>query len=216
MNFQRAPVSIVRSIRQISLVKDWLHLRQGFVLPNISDYVPDARCDDAADSLICEVEWSEAVPRYRCFRAGRRVVQANDAPMQDRFLDECFVPGMVSGAQSAWNASITYKLPVYSIVPTTDRNGCPVTLEHLYVPFSADHEKASFMLGSFHAFSTEGRFQNDGLLQLAPKAMRQWAVIIDPDFGAASLVPQVQDAAEHDAGEIEVLSAVVATDTAEI
>jgi hypothetical protein len=193
MNFQRAPTSIVRSIRQVSLVKDWLQMRRHYALPNIGEYVPDARSDDAADSVICEVLATDQGPRYRCFQAGRRVEQANDAPMQGLFLDECFTPAIVASAQSAWNAAITYRLPIYAIAPATDRDGCPVTLEHLYLPFSGDHSTPGYMLGSFHAFSTEGRFQNQGLLRVAPKVPRQWAVIIDPGFGA-TLTPLVQDA----------------------
>jgi hypothetical protein len=178
MNFQRAPVSIVRSIRQVSLVRNWMRLRRGHALPNIGDYEPDSRNDDAPDCLLCETIEAPS-PRFRCLNAGIRVEIANDGPIQGRNLDEAMVH-VASAAGAALNACVGNKLPVYSIAPASDCDGCPVTLEQLFLPFSADHDKASYLLASFHAFSSEGRFRAQGLLSQKPKVARQWAVIIDP------------------------------------
>jgi hypothetical protein len=191
MNFQRAPISIVRSIRQISLVRTWCRLRRGHALPNMADYEPDTRNDDAPDSLICEASDDDAAPRFRCIEAGSRVEIANDGPIQGRYLDECMAY-VASGAGPALKACIGNKLPVYSIAPASDCDGCPVTLEQLFLPFSADHHKANYLLASFHAFSSEGRFRSQGLLSQKPKVARQWAVAIDPAMRPANMKPRTE------------------------
>ena len=178
MNFQRAPISIVRSIRQVSLVRNWTRLRRGHPLPNIGDYEPDARNDDAPDCLLCEAIEAPSA-RLRCIEAGTRVEIANDGPIQGRYLDEAMAH-VAASAGVALSACIAHRLPVYSIAPASDCDGCPVTLEQLFLPFSADHDKASYLLASFHAFSSEGRFRAQGLLSQKPKVSRQWAVTIDP------------------------------------
>jgi hypothetical protein len=191
MNFQRAPLSIVRSIRQISLVRTWLRLRRGHAVPNLGDYEPDTRNDDAPDSLICAVSDGGASLRFRCIKAGSRVVLANDAPIEGRYLDEC-MSYVASAAGAALNACIGQKLPVYSIAPASDSDGCPVTLEQLFLPFSSDHHTANYMLASFHAFSSEGRFRSPGLLAQKPKIARQWAVAIDPTLPVAEVKQQAE------------------------
>lgn len=191
MNFQRAPISIVRSIRQISLVRDWCRLRRSHALPNIGDYEPDERNDDAGDSLICAVSDDGAAVRFRCVEAGARVVLANDSPIKDRYLDEC-MKQVASAAGAALNACVRERLPVYSIAPASDSDGCPVTLEQVFLPFSSDHHKATYLLASFHAFSTEGRFRSQGLLAQKPKVARQWAVAIDPTMAGAQSRPHVE------------------------
>src|SRR4029079_18883772 len=116
---------------------------------------------------------------FRCIDAGARVEIANDGPIQGRYLDEAMAH-VASAAGAVLNACVTNRLQVFSIAPASDCDGCPVTLEQLFLPFSADHDKASYLLASFHAFSSEGRFRAQGLLSQKPKVSRQWAVTIDP------------------------------------
>lgn len=191
MNFQRAPISIIRSIRQVSLARTWCRLRRGHALPNMADYEPDTRNDDAPDNLICEASEGEKSPRFLCIEAGGRVEIANDGPIQGRYLDECMAH-VASAAGAALNACIGHKLPVYSIAPASDCDGCPVTLEQLFLPFSGDHNKASYLLASFHAFSSEGRFSSRGLLSQKPKIAKQWAVAIDPTMTPANIKPRTE------------------------
>jgi hypothetical protein len=191
MNFQRAPISIVRSIRQVSLVRTWCRLRRGHALPNIADYEPDRRSDDAPDNLTCAVSDGGPSLRFRCIEAGSRVELANDAPIKGRYLDEC-MSHVASAAGAALNGCISQKLPVYSIAPAADSDGCPVTLEQLFLPFSSDHHRANYMLASFHAFSSEGGFRSRGLLSQKPKISRQWAVAIDPTMTPANTQPRTE------------------------
>ena len=47
--FQRAQASIIKSIRQVSLFREWLRLRGRNALPLIEDFSPDSRAGDADD-----------------------------------------------------------------------------------------------------------------------------------------------------------------------
>ncbi|TAK49906.1 MAG: hypothetical protein EPO23_01400 [Xanthobacteraceae bacterium] len=195
MKFQRAHRSIIRSIRQVALAKDWLDLRGNHELPLIDEFEPNARSGDAEDLVLCKVVPDCDRQRYLCRRAGARVEIASDVPLKSRFLDECLNPGILAAVQPLWATCLSNKLPVYSIVPSADRNGCPVTLEKLYLPFSRDHATADYLLISLHAFSPEGRFVLNGVLcQNTDRPPLHWAVLIDPAM--ALPVAATRDAAE--------------------
>lgn len=193
MNFQRADTTIIKSIRQISLTREWIHLRGAAILPNFDHFQPDARAEDASDMMVCNLQRSGENVRYQCVEAGRRIEVANDAPMKGRFLDACLDSAIHSAARVVWRACVENRLPVYSIVPTADRDGIPVTLEQLYLPFGTDGSRPDTMIGSIHAFSTEGKYQLPGLLrQNTPTAPRHWAVIVNAPQAAPE--PQAEPA----------------------
>jgi len=188
MSFQRAQSSIIRSIRQVSLFREWLHLRANRKLPDIGDFTPDKRSGDAADLCVNAVERSGDELRYRCKKAGENVVTAFDRKLHGAYLDECLDESMARAARPIWNACIDQRLPIYSIVPSADRDGVPVTLEHLYLPFVDAEDCSLRMLASIHAVSEEGRFNRKGVVQRNTKAVPlHWAVIVDP---ATTIVPQ--------------------------
>ena len=55
MQFQKVHVSIVRSIRHVSLVRDWHRARGTRQLPQFSDFVPNERAGDSADLSISDI-----------------------------------------------------------------------------------------------------------------------------------------------------------------
>src|SRR4051795_3637286 len=72
MHFQKAHVSIVRSIRHVSLVRDWNRARGNRELPELSDFVPNERAGDLADLSISEVRRKDGKLAYFCRQAGPR------------------------------------------------------------------------------------------------------------------------------------------------
>jgi len=82
MQFQKVHVSIVRSIRHVSLVRDWHRARGTRDLPEFSDFVPNERAGDSADlsiseaSKCCVIMSDQALnadrPREARWRRGRR------------------------------------------------------------------------------------------------------------------------------------------------
>jgi hypothetical protein len=185
MQFQKAHVSIVRSIRHVSLVRDWNRARGTRELPEFSDFVPNERAGDLADLSISEVRREGGKFAYFCRQAGPRLEQIHDAKMSSRLLSECLDPCMAASAKPIWDACVWTKLPVYCIIPVSDRDGCPVTIEQIFLPYARGGNSAGVMVAALHACSTEGRFVHYGLLRNHAKAPLHWAVIIDPAIAAA-------------------------------
>src|SRR5438552_3477679 len=183
MQFQRAPVSIIRSIRQVSLARDWMYQRARQVLPKLATFVPNERAGDATGLATHDVVSGRGGRRYLCTKAGRLVEEANSGALETRFLDECLDPKIAAAAKPIWDACVDNQLPTYSIVPATDAAGLPVTIEQIYLPYSSDGMKPDCMISMLQACSTEGRFSMRGLLRPGEaKALHHFAVIIDPSL----------------------------------
>jgi hypothetical protein len=198
MQFQRAHVSIVRSIRHVSLVRDWHRARGTRELPEFADFVPNERAGDSADLSISDIQREDGRLAYICRQAGPRVEQVHGARMAARHLSDCLDPGMAAAAKPIWDACVVNKLPVYSIIPVSDRDGCPVTIEQVFLPYARGGSSADAMVAALHACSTEGRFAIQGLLRGHAKVPLHWAVIVDPAIAAPAkpahdAVPELDD-----------------------
>lgn len=195
MPFQKAHASIVRSIRQVSLLREWHRARRDRDLPDISDFVPDERAGDAADILIAQVQRADGAVRYHCHIAGERVQQLYGRAMPGLGLHDCLDRPMADAARPIWDACINHRLPVYTIIALADANGCPVTVEQIFLPYRGNTGVAAdFMLAGVHAWSTEGRFVSQGLLRGVTKIPLHWAVIIDPAMKRESGPARAADA----------------------
>jgi hypothetical protein len=191
MSFQKTHVSIVRSIRQVSLLRDWQRTRGSRNLPDISDFIPDERAGDAADILMTEIRLVDGGPGYLCRSAGERVEQLFNERMPGRLLHECLDRPMADASRPIWDACIRHMLPIYCIVPLSDANGCPVTVEQIFLPYGGPAAAGpAYMLGALHAWSTEGRFAAQGLLRNVAKAPLHWSVIIDPTLKRMTPSPE--------------------------
>lgn len=196
MQFQKAHVSIVRSIRHVSLVRDWHRSRGQNALPKFATFVPNERAGDVADLLVNDVRRDGDELSYFCAAAGPRVEQVYDETMPSRFLHQCLDEVMAAAARPIWDACIVNRLPMYSIVPVTDRNGIPVTIEQIFLPYSRDGSNADIMVAALHACSTESRFVHQGLLRRIVKAPLHWAVMIDSTMTV--LLPAAQNVGADD------------------
>ncbi|WP_315836913.1 hypothetical protein [Bradyrhizobium prioriisuperbiae] len=186
MRLQRSHLSIVRSIRQLSLLRGWLRARGDAGLPSIVSFEPDARAGDAPDLALFKVARHGEAMDYICLHAGERVRAVYDTTMWGRSLFECLEPVIAAAAEPIWRACVATGLPVYAIVPVVDRQGCPVTIEQLVLPYSRASSRPDFIVASLHAWSTEGRFVTRGLLHHGTQAPAHWAVVIDPEATAAT------------------------------
>jgi hypothetical protein len=195
MQFQKVHVSIVRSIRHVSLVRDWHRARGTRHLPEFADFVPNERAGDSADLSISDIVREHGKLSYICRQAGPRVEQVHDASMPSRALSDCLDPKMAAAAKPIWDACVASRLPVYSIIPVSDRDGCPVTIEQIFLPYANGGGIAEVMVAALYACSTEGRFAHQGLLRNHAKVPLHWAVIVDPAI-AAALPPRSADDAD--------------------
>jgi hypothetical protein len=180
MQFQKAHISIIRSIRHVSLVRDWQRAKGADQLPNITGFVPNERAGDLADLSIADISRKDGRFAYLCRWAGPRVEQVHDAKMASRLLSDSLDPNMAAAVKSIWDACVWSKLPVYCIIPVSDRNGCPVTIEQVFLPWTRRGQEPEVMVTALHACSTEGRFDHHALLRNHARAPLHWAVIVDP------------------------------------
>jgi hypothetical protein len=180
MQFQKAHISIVRSIRHVSLVRDWQRAKGADQLPNIAGFVPNERAGDLADLSISDISRKDGRFAYRCRWAGPRLEQVHDAKMASQLLSDCLDPNMAAAVKPIWDACVWSKLPVYCIIAVSDRGGCPVTIEQVFLPWTRRGQEPEVMVTSLHACSTESRFVHHGLLRNHAKTPPHWAVIVDP------------------------------------
>ena len=181
MQLQRSHVSIVRSIRQVSLARDWIRARGSQGLPNISSFEVNERAGDALDLALFRVTVDVDGAAFVCLRAGDRVRAIHGAPMVDCPLADCLVPSMADAVMPVWNACVVARLPVYSIIPVNDADGRPVTLEQILLPYSDGGTEPGLIVSSLHAWSTEGRFVIEWLLRIQEGMPPLWSVLLDPD-----------------------------------
>jgi hypothetical protein len=179
MEFERAQPSIVRAIRHVSLMKDWTRARRGDPLPHFSDFVPDDRSGDSTDLMIAEAHQKGGDIHLFCHSAGARVEQILDRQIRDRYLCDILDAHLVAAAQPIWQGCLTHRMPMFSVVTIKDREGCPVTIEQIYLPYRSTGEHADIIVSAFHAWSTEGRFAIQGLLSNLAAAPLHWVAIID-------------------------------------
>jgi hypothetical protein len=206
MQFQKAHISIVRSIRHVSLIRDWHRVKGMQELPNIAGFVPNERAGDLADLSISDISRKDGKFAYLCRWAGPRLEQVHDAKMAARLLSESLDPNMAAAVKPMWDACVWTKLPVYCIIPVSDRNGCPVTIEQIFLPWCRRGAGAEVMVTALHACSTEGRFDHHALLRNHARPPLHWAVIVDPMIAAPPR--PVTDASVELSDDIVVVDAV--------
>ncbi len=185
MQLQRSHVSVVRSIRQVSLARDWIRSRGPRALPDITSFEVNERAGDALDLSLFKVGADGDHPSFRCLKAGDRVRAIHGTAMVDRPLVDCLVAPMAEAVVRVWDACIAARLPVYSIIPVNDADGRPVTLEQILLPYCHGESGAAFIVTSLHAWSTEGRFVTEGLLRIQEGAPHPWSVVLDPEVRLA-------------------------------
>ena len=187
MSLQRAPISIVRSIRHVSLVRNWSRSRSAGELPHFSAFHPDERSGDAADMIIAEVRRDGDTLTFHCHSAGKRVEQIFGRSMQGQQVRDSVEPRLVAASRAIWHNCIAHKMPVYSTLEVRDRDMCPVTIEHIYLPYRLDTPDVGMVVAAFYAWSTEGRFAIEGLLSNLPDPLLFPPIIVDPSFSATAL-----------------------------
>ena len=180
MQFQRAQPSIVRSIRHVSLIKDWTRACRTASLPHFSDFVPDDRAGDSADLMIAEARREGEDTLFYCRSAGARVEQILNVSVSDRYIRDSIDPKLLAAARPIWLTCLDLGMPIFSVIPINDRDGCPVTIEQIYLPYRLAGAHAEMIVSAVHAWSTEGRFVIQGLLSNLATVPLHWAVIIDP------------------------------------
>ncbi len=188
MEFASANPSVIRSIKQRSLLNAWLRTpRKPDGLPAIADFQPEDIADEMADMMGFNVEGEGDDARFLITQEGARLAltYGNKDPTQriNRYLDDAIGPDRYVRVAPYYRTLLARKLPTYSIAAIQDADGKEVSYERLLLPFGrADHVEQ--IVGSYKTISIEGRFKVDGLMGPRPKTLPVPVVraVIDSNF----------------------------------
>ena len=139
MQFESAPPSIVRSVRQRDLLNTWLRLRVRVeALPAVRDYEPARLEDELKDIVYYVVQRDRSGWRFIIDSHGSRLAQAYGKGGGSNIgtdLRDYVGPAMVNLVLPIYETCTSRALPVYSISLVNDTDGRTVAYERLLMPF---------------------------------------------------------------------------------
>jgi hypothetical protein len=205
MEFERAPPSVVRYIKQRELLNAWLRTRAvpPRELPRISDYRPERFADEKADMMGFDVIGSGVNVRFLITQEGARLTATygNPAPAErpSRYLDDSIGPDRYARVLQPYLVCIARKRPTYSVSTVQDADGKDVSYERLLLPFG-QADTVEQIVGSYKAISIEGGFKVNNLMGIRPKAVPVSVInaIIDADFVRPAPAATADDLIELD------------------
>jgi hypothetical protein len=190
MEFTSANPSVVRSIRQRTLLDAWLRaLDKQHALPAIGNYRPEYLADELADMMGFNVEGEGRDARFLITQEGWRLTATYgnehiDADKRtDRYLDDAIGPARYARVVPSYRACVKRKRPTYSISMVRDADGKDVSYERLLLPFGS-RDAVEQIVGSYQAISIEGGFKLNDLMGIRSKAnpVSLVSAVIDLDF----------------------------------
>ncbi|HEY4834913.1 MAG TPA: hypothetical protein VII07_09655 [Bradyrhizobium sp.] len=190
MEFTSANPSVVRSIRQRTLLDAWLRaLDKQHALPAIGNYRPEYLADELADMMGFNVEGEGRDARFLITQEGWRLTATYgnehiDADKRtDRYLDDAIGPARYARVVPSYRACVKRKRPTYSISMVRDADGKDVSYERLLLPFGS-RDAVEQIVGSYKAISIEGGFKLNDLMGIRSKAnpVSLVSAVIDLDF----------------------------------
>jgi hypothetical protein len=190
MEFTSANPSVVRSIRQRTLLDAWLRaLDKQHALPAIGNYRPEYLADELADMMGFNVEGCGCDARFLITQEGWRLTATYgnehiDADKRtDRYLDDAIGPARYARVVPSYRACVKRKRPTYSISMVRDADGKDVSYERLLLPFGS-RDAVEQIVGSYQAISIEGGFKLNDLMGIRSKAnpVSLVSAVIDLDF----------------------------------
>jgi hypothetical protein len=190
MEFTSANPSVVRSIRQRTLLDAWLRaLDKPHALPAIGNYRPEYLADELADMMGFNVEGSGCDARLLITQEGWRLTTTYgnehvDADKRtNRYLDDAIGPARYARVVPSYRACVKRKRPTYTISMVRDADGKDVSYERLLLPFGS-RDDVEQIVGSYKAISIEGGFKLNDLMGISLEATPVSVVsaVIDLNF----------------------------------
>src|ERR1700726_4817074 len=189
MEITSANPSVVRSIRQRTLLDAWLRaLDKQHALPAIGNYRPEYLADELADMMGFNVEGEGRDARFQITQEGWRLTATygneHIAPDKrtNRYLDDAIGPARYARVVPSYHACLRRKRPAYSISMVQDPDGKDVSYERLLLPFGSG-EVVEQIIGSYKAISIDGGFKINNLMGIKSKAVPESIInaVIDLD-----------------------------------
>src|SRR5882757_1276894 len=193
MEFASSDPSVVRSIRQRSLLNTWLSAAtRHHPLPLFHDFQPDRVAEELADMMGFDVVGQGDDARLLITQEGARLTvtygneHVDPSKRTNRFLDDAIGPVRYANVITLYRTCLAHKRPAYSISMVQDDDGKDVSYERLLLPFG-NGDAVEQIVGSYKSISIEGGFKINNLMGLRPKAVPVILVraVIDRDITSA-------------------------------
>ena len=183
MDFESAPPSVVKSIKQRDLLNTWLRLyARDQSLPRIGEYQPERIEEELADLVFYTVDTHETPPRLTIQSDGTRMSSAYGNTGKGRYLDEYLGARLAPIVMPVYYECIARCLPAYTIASMDDIYGRVVAYERLLLPFS-DDGSVTHILASLKTISEDGGFEIKNLIRGNDKLpVPKLRAIIDRDL----------------------------------
>ena len=183
LEFESAPPSVVKSIKQRDLLNTWLRLyARDQSLPRMDEYQPERFEDELPDLVFFTVNANEQPPRLKIDSDGTRMSSAYGNTGKGRYLDQYLGARLAPIVMPVYYACIARRLPAYTIATIDDIYGRIVAYERLLLPFS-DGGNVTHIIASLKTISEDGGFEIKNLMRGGDKLpVPKLRAIIDRDL----------------------------------
>lgn len=182
MAFATTSPDIVQSIRQRWLLHHWNHLCGPAVAPPWNRLDAEQLARTAETLVFVDVVRSGGDIRYRLRFRGAQVTAIFGSGGIGGFVDEVLPASMRDLAMISYRQTVETGQPTFSVIETLDRDGRPVTIERLLLPFSRDGRTIDRILGSIEAITVHGPFDGHDLM-VAPHKPPKFGPCASIHFG---------------------------------
>jgi len=164
INFESAPLQVVRSVTQRGLAIHWQRLKRGRSLPRLSEFHPEERMHDSRNFAVVRVITLGGRNRFRVIRQGSWITEAYNADWVGKYLDAALPEVNRKAVLAAFDQCVATGRMIYMMATTTDCQGRPVTVERLLLPLAGDGSAVEFVAVSLQLISIEGAFMQRNIL----------------------------------------------------
>lgn len=171
MEFQSAPPSIVRSVKQRDLLNAWLRLHDKNPRPALAHYAPDRLGEEQRDLVFYKVFAIPTGPRFMINSEGSRLAQGYGRVNEGNkgtWLDEYLEPDVAPIVLPVYLECAKRRLPVYTISKIVDVRGQTIDYERLVLPFF-ERGRVSDIVMSAKLISEASRFELNNLFRVREK-----------------------------------------------
>lgn len=193
MEFQSAPPSIVRSVKQRDLLNAWLRLYDKNPRPALAHYAPDRLVEEQRDLVYYKVFATATGLRFMINSEGSRLAQGYGRVNEGNkgtWLDEYLDPEVAPIVLPVYLECAKRRLPVYTISKIVDVRGQTIDYERLVLPFF-DRGRVSDIIMSAKLISEASRFELNNLFRVREKLpLPTVRVVVDQELTPAAIQRQ--------------------------
>jgi hypothetical protein len=203
MEFQSAPPSIVRSVKQRDLLNAWLRLYDKNPRPALAHYAPDRLGEEQRDLVYYKVFATANGLRFMINSEGSRLAQGYGRVNEGNkgtWLDEYLDPEVAPIVLPVYLECAKRRLPVYTISKIVDVRGQTIDYERLVLPFF-ERGRVSDIIMSAKLISEASRFELNNLFRVREKLpLPTVRVVVDQELTPAAIQRQskTESADAHD------------------